>query len=139
MIPPQIKAAWETGKTAILVAVAILLFAVGFAVGLRWAHAETEEAKRARDNQANAAAAWKDRAGALGLAVQEWERTYAQDEEARAAQRDQATRVLAKLEKERKAAEGRAEDWRRKYEAAKASPDCAELMKATKCPVFSSF
>lgn len=139
ILPPQAQAIWAAGKLWILLGAAAALMAIAFMGGLRWQKGAVESAKRARDNQANVAAQWKDRASGLQAAVDGFEASNAESTRRANEQRQQAERVLADLAKDKKVAEARAADWQRRYNEAKKNPDCAELMKATACPAFRSY
>lgn len=139
MLPPQVRMAWKAGKLWILAGLAVLLFGLGVAAGMRWDAGKVEAAKRERDKAQSAAAQWKEASEGWNLAADAWAARYKADEKARNERAAQAARVLGQLAE----AKGKAEDERKKWEARNAAfakdPKCADLARVTACAAFRSF
>ena len=139
ILPPQARLAWEAGKAWFILGSLLAVFALGAFVGHRWSKGSIEEAKRARDNQAQVAAAWKGRSEAQAKALGLVAATQAENEKAAKDQREEPARILADLQKQKRKSDDEREAWRKRYAEAIQSPDCAELAKVTTCAAFRSF
>lgn len=135
----QAKGLWAVAKGWVLLGVALAIFSAGIYSGHRWESGATEKARRDRDNQANVAKQWKDRADGLDGVVSAFQRTNAENRKRDKEQQEQAERILAKLVLERQKAEDERADWQRRYAEAMESPDCMDLLKATSCAAFRSY
>lgn len=136
MIPLQLKAAWAVGKVWILLAATLLVLGVGFYGGKRWEHGNTEEAKRERDSAIHTSKQWEQRAITFESATKRWESRYADDQRRAREQAEQAGRLLAELEVQKRKATAEKEEWRKRYNEALKTPDCADLVKETRCAAF---
>jgi hypothetical protein len=133
------KAAFAAGKVWFLLGAALVLFGIGMAAGIKWENGETQEALRERDSAIVQRDNWKSATASLQRAVNLWEQRAAADKHAQQEARKQADKVLKDLAKKKAQAERDEAEWRKRYAAAVKSPDCAELLKVTKCAAFRSY
>lgn len=133
------KAAFAAGKVWFILAAAVILIGIGAMAGSRWQKGETQEALRERDQAITQRDNWKTATASLQRAVNLWEQKDAADRHAQQEARKQADRVLKELDARRVKAERDEAEWRKRYAEAVKSPDCAELLKVTKCAAFRSY
>jgi hypothetical protein len=116
--------------------VALILGVLLLFGGCHWGKAiegnKTAEAKAESLKWAEAAAGYKQ-------ASEGWKARYEADQKEAARQREAARKELAGIERDRKAAEKEAADWRARFTKAQRNPDCAELMRSTSCPAFTDY
>lgn len=135
-IATQAKAIWAMGKVWILLGLVLAILAAGFYVGKRWEVGNTEEALRERDNAQHQAQQWKQASDTYKSGVVQWETRYAADKKAADDAAALAARLLDELQAKKAKADADAKAWQKRYQDALKSPDCAELVKETRCAAF---
>jgi len=135
----QAKAAFVAGKVWFYVGAAVLLFLLGAYCGHRWEASATAEQKVETTKAESARDAWRASSDSWEKAANAWSARYKADEAQRAEYARQAGKTLEELARLEAAAHRQQAEWQRKFEAAKASPDCLELLKDSKCAAFRSY
>lgn len=126
-------------RTIIAGAAALALLAAGVWGGHRWQAGEVADAEKAQAKAEAERDGWRDAAAGWERAQGLWKGRYEADQAEAERQRKAAQEALAGIDRERRAAEREAADWRERFSRAQRNPDCAELMRATSCPAFTDY
>ena len=135
----QARAAFAAGKAWAWVAAVLVLIGFGFyfgnlfgARGKANVEIQLESVKADRNEWRTAADSWK-------MVSAKWQERNEEDERRRDAQREEAEAILKRLSEMEAQQKAEEQAWRKRFTAAASSPECAELRKVTKCPVFADY